>query len=62
MAETVQSFPSAKRALSRWELLRTSRGWQQGIRHTISYVILIAGAIYVLALVLMSKLRVPLTA
>ncbi len=46
MAESVRTLP--KRNLSRWELLRSSKTWQRAVRHSISYIVLIAGASFML--------------
>lgn len=47
MAETVQSL-SAARQPSRWENIRTSKTWQRTLRHSLSYLILGLGAIFML--------------
>ena len=39
---------STGRAPSRWENLRTSKQWQRAIRHSISYIVLIFGAAFML--------------
>lgn len=46
MAETVRTLP--RRQPSRWETLRTSKTWQRAVRHTVSYVVLIVGAAFML--------------
>ncbi len=45
---TDQSLPVAKTRLSRWEILRTSKQWQQGLRHVLSYIVLILGSLFML--------------
>ena len=48
MTEKVETLTTAPRQLSRWEMLRTSKSWQRGIRYTVSYIILILGAMFML--------------
>lgn len=47
MAENVQKLPAARRS-SRWENIRTSKTWQKSLRHSISYIILGLGAVFML--------------
>ncbi len=47
MAGSTQSLRTAHTP-SRWENLRTSKQWQRAVRHSISYVILIFGAAFML--------------
>lgn len=48
MAEALQARSPATHSPSRWETLRTSKRWQRGIRHTLSYVVLILGSMFML--------------
>ena len=45
MAETTKSLPGTP---SRWTMLRTSKQWQRGIRHSLSYIVLILGSTFML--------------
>ncbi len=45
---TSKPLPTTKPALSRWEVLRTTKQWQQGLRHILSYIVLILGSLFML--------------
>ena len=40
--------PSAAQSMTRWERLRTSKGWQRNLRHAGSYALLLAGSAFML--------------